>query len=304
MSKSLNNRQIEYEIGKEEAGIRLSRFLKDRGYPEASLSRLRHEEGATLFNNVPVHMNYVFRNEDCGVLKVIIRDSGISGKIEPVFGEIDIIYEDEDIIVINKPAFMPIHPSLNNYGNTLANALAYYMAQKGEHIVFRCINRLDRDTTGLTIVAKHYLAAGILSEAMNRREIKREYFGIAEKVDITNGTIDAPIARKNDSSIERTVDYEKGETAVTHYETLLCKNELSLYRFKLDTGRTHQIRVHMKYLGSPLIGDFLYNPEDKRMTRQALHAGKLSFCHPITGKEMIFAAQLPEDMREYFDFVI
>ena len=225
-----------------------------------------------------------------------------SEKIPPVELPLDIIYEDEDLMVINKPAGMPIHPSMNNYYNSLANSLAYYFAQQNCPFVFRCINRLDRDTSGLTIIAKHYVSAGMLSTMIANKtssSITREYLAIVKgSVLPSEGTITAPLGRKEGSIIERCVDFEKGESAVTHYRVLDEKNGHSLVSLILETGRTHQIRIHMKYLGYPLIGDYLYNLDMEQIQRQALHAWKLSFVHPITGEKMQFTAPLPEDMTK------
>ena len=182
----------------------------------------------------------------------------------------------------------------------MANALAYYFDQQNRPFVFRCINRLDRDTSGLTIVAKHYVSAGMLSTMIANKAasgIMREYLAIVKgSVQPSEGTITAPLGRKEGSIIERTVDFEKGESAVTHYRVLDEKNGHSLVSLILETGRTHQIRIHMKYLGYPLIGDYLYNPDMEQIQRQALHAWKLSFVHPITGETLAFTAPLPEDM--------
>ena len=229
-----------------------------------------------------------------------IHEEHSSEKIPPVELPLDIIYEDEDLMVINKPAGMPIHPSMNNYYNSLANSLAYYFAQQNCPFVFRCINRLDRDTSGLTIVAKHYVSAGMLSTMIANKAssgITREYLAIVKgSVLPSGGTITAPLGRKEGSIIERCVDFEKGESAVTHYRVLDEKNGHSLVSLILETGRTHQIRIHMKYLGYPLIGDYLYNPDMERIRRQALHAWKLIFRHPITGEILSFTAPLPKDM--------
>jgi 23S rRNA pseudouridine1911/1915/1917 synthase len=192
---------------------------------------------------------------------------------------------------------MPIHPSMKNYTNTLANGLAYYFEQQNKPFIFRCNNRLDRDTSGLTLISKHLVSGNILSSMVSRREIHREYLAIVEgHVTPLSGTIDAPIARKPDSIMERIVDFEHGERAVTHYQVVSYSPSYTFVSLRLETGRTHQIRVHMKYLGYPLIGDFLYNPNTKDINRQALHSHKLSFSHPITGEEMSFVAPLPDDM--------
>ena len=210
---------------------------------------------------------------------------------------LDIIYEDEDIIVINKPAGMPIHPSMNNYYNSLANALAWYYQKQDKPFIFRCCNRLDRDTSGLTVVSKHLVSGSILSTMTKNREVHREYLAVVKgRVTPSSGTICAPLARKEGTIIERMVDFEHGEEAITHYKLIREANGHSLVSLKLETGRTHQIRIHMKYLGFPLIGDYLYNPDMEHMTRQALHSHHMEFAHPITSEWMSFTAPLPADM--------
>lgn len=180
----------------------------------------------------------------------------------------------------------------------MANALAWYYKQQGKPFIFRCCNRLDRDTSGLTVVAKHLVSGSILSSMVRRHEIRREYLAIVRgSVAPPSGTIDAPLGRKDGTIIERTVDFECGERAVTYYQTVKEQNGHSLVSLRLETGRTHQIRIHMKYLGYPLIGDYLYNPDMEHIERQALHSYKLSFAHPITGEALTFTAPLPEDMQ-------
>ena len=186
---------------------------------------------------------------------------------------------------------------MRNYTHSLANGLAWYFAQKDCPFVFRCINRLDHNTSGLTIIAKHLVSGSILATMVRNREIHREYLGISRgRVTPSFGTITAPLGRKDGSIIERTIDFEHGESAITHYEVLEEKNGHSLIRLTLETGRTHQIRIHMKYLGYPLIGDYLYNPDMEHITRQALHSYHMEFPHPITGQKMTFTAPLPPDM--------
>ena len=193
---------------------------------------------------------------------------------------------------------MPTHPSRNNYDNTLANGLVKYYRDTGQDFVFRCTNRLDRDTSGLILVSKHMVSASIMGEMVKKRCCMREYLAICKgSVTPKAGTIDVPLGRKSGSIIERCVDFENGERAVTHYEVVKEACGHSLVRLKLDTGRTHQIRIHMKYLGFPLIGDYLYNPDYERMNRQALHSYRMEFAHPVTGEYMHFTCPLPEDMR-------
>ncbi|MBR5248924.1 MAG: RluA family pseudouridine synthase [Lachnospiraceae bacterium] len=289
------NRQITYLIEDIHAGRSIREFLQGKGYSRQNLIELKKYEDSILVDGEPRYMNYLLRARD--LLTVQIHDEECSEKIPPVELPLDIVYEDADLLVVNKPAGMPIHPSLNNYDNSLANALAWYFEKQGKPFVFRCINRLDRDTSGLTIIAKHMVSAGILSSMVARREIHREYMAIVNgTVTPTEGTIDAPIARKGDSIIERVIDWERGERAVTHYRVLQYQNNLSLLSLHLETGRTHQIRVHMKYLGFPLIGDYLYNPDMTLIGRQALHSHRLTFLHPMTKERLDFVCYLPEDM--------
>ena len=193
---------------------------------------------------------------------------------------------------------MPIHPSRNNYTNSMANALAWYYKEQGKPFIFRCTNRLDRDTSGLTVVSKHMLSGNIMSTMTAKREFHREYLAISRgHVTPSSGVINAPLSRKPGSIIERTVDYENGECAITHYRVIKEQNGHSLISLVLETGRTHQIRIHMKHLGFPLVGDYLYNPDMEFINRQALHSHHLSFRHPITREQLDFTAPLPEDMR-------
>ena len=292
-------RKLVYNITDTDAGLTIREYLQKKGYSAQTIKELKKMERSILING---EWEYVRHRLTVGEELVIhIQEEASSEKIPPVKLNFEIVYEDEDIMVVNKPADMPIHPSLNNYYNSLANGLAYYFEQQGKPFVFRCVNRLDRDTSGLTIVAKHMLSAGILSQQVANRHIHREYLAIVRGVPSpAEGTIDAPIARKEASVIERVVDLEKGDRAVTHYKTIQTKNGHSLLSIHLETGRTHQIRVHMKYIGCPLIGDYLYNPDMENMSRQALHSHRLVFTHPITGKTMDFTAPLPEDMAQLF----
>ena len=289
------NRTIDYLIEAEDDGLRIELYLKRKGYSHQNIVSIKHMPESVLLNGVFSYMNQTLHTGD--ILTIQISEMQSSEKVPPVNLPLPIVYEDEDIIVINKPAGMPIHPSLNNYTNSMANALAWYYREQGKPFIFRCSNRLDRDTSGLTVVAKHLVSGNILSSMVARREFHREYLAIVRgSVTPESGTINAPLARKEGTIIERTVDWERGETAITHYQVLEEKNGHSLVSLRLETGRTHQIRIHMKYLGFPLIGDYLYNPDMEYMARQALHSHRIAFMHPITGKPMEFTAPLPEDM--------
>ncbi len=298
-------RILDYHIIKEDSGKTILEYLKEKGFSRQNIVELKKMEKSILVNDKWEYVNYRLRPDEC--LRIHIREEAGSEKIMPVQLPFPILYEDEDIIVINKPTDMPIHPSLNNYTNTLGNAAAFYFAKQGKPFLFRCINRLDRDTTGLTVLAKHMVSCSILQNDMLNRAISREYLAIVEGTikgngdGLAEGIIDAPIGRKDGSTIERQIDYENGERAITHYRVLGNRQDCSLVALQLETGRTHQIRVHMTSIGHPLLGDFLYNPLDKRMSRQALHAWKLSFTHPITKAKMCFKAPIPEDMKCFWD---
>ncbi|MCC8045983.1 MAG: RluA family pseudouridine synthase [Clostridiales bacterium] len=415
-------RTITYQITAENANIRIEQFLRRKFYSRQNLAQLKNADGSTQLNGKACRLNQRLSPGD--ILEVHISEDACSEQIPatalPLFnarpdvkrpgtdygsampgtkrpntgnelccqpqGEgISIVYEDEDILVIDKPAGLPMHPSRDNYYYSLANAVMHYYRNSGG-FVFRCTNRLDRDTSGLTVIAKHSVSASVLGAmqkesgydvgnacgcgsdgisnsasdcssgnhparnlvSLSRPYMERRYLAIVcGTPSPASGTIDAPISRKQPqetyqkhTSIERQVDFEHGERAVTHYHVLETKNGCSLVSVLLGTGRTHQIRVHMAYLGHPLAGDYLYNPDCRRaavqtylelpaalisddkdtpehfrepiripsvsvpigingISRQALHACRLKFHHPITGELMEFHSPLPEDMRRF-----
>ena len=290
-------RIIEYRITSQESGRSILDFLKKKGYSRRVLSHMKNAEGVCIFLNGIRGFGHTLLAEG-DLLRIRIPLERTPDKIPPVDLPFPVLYEDEDILIINKPSGMPVHPSQGNYENTLANAAAYYFSRKQEPYVFHCINRLDRDTTGALILAKNPLSACILSSQMADRGIRRTYLALAEGLTPPAGIIDAPIARCEGSSIAREINYSFGERAVTHYERLAYANGLSLLELHLETGRTHQIRVHMKHIGHPLPGDFLYNPSFDKISRQPLHSYQLEFVHPVTGEKLLFTAPLPMDFLE------
>lgn len=289
-----------YLIQQQDIQKTVEQFLLSNGYSAALIRRLRHTEQSILKNGIPVYTTY--RLDEGDSLAITLPEEHGSENIVPVPMDLDIRYEDRDLLVVNKAAGVPIHPSQGNHDNTLANGIAWYLGEKGEVATYRAINRLDRDTTGLLILARHALSACMLSEMVRTHAIRRCYLAAASGLVAPEGVIDAPIARACDSTIERCVDFERGDSARTHYRTL-CYNrdtDCSLVELRLETGRTHQIRVHMKHIGHPLPGDFLYNPDYRLIGRQALHSWQLDFIHPIKKEPLHFEAPLPEDMRRLF----
>ena len=289
---------LTYTITSQEAGMQVLEFLRSKGFSRHILTSMKPDKEALLVNGVRAGGRSILKEGD--FFRVRVMETATTEGIVPASLPLNILYEDEDILVLNKPADMPVHPSIGNYTNTLANAAAFYFQERGEFCPFRCINRLDRDTSGALVLAKNALSAAILSAQMRNREIRRTYLAVVRGVTPPSGTISAPIGRVSDSVIQRQVDPEDGETAVTHYERLAVRNDHSLLEIHLETGRTHQIRVHMGYIGHPLPADYLYCPVYDHFKRQPLHSYQLNFRHPLTGKDLCFTAPVPHDMTRGF----
>ncbi len=216
--------------------------------------------------------------------------------------DLDILFEDDFMLILNKPAGIAIHPSMLHYSNTLSNGVKYYYEQHNNHYAIRPVNRLDKDTSGIVIFAKYAFIQDILSTQMANNTFVKKYYAIVEKCfSPKEGTINLPITRKENSIIERCVNknsLKEKEQAITNYKTIKKLKDFSLVEFKLLTGRTHQIRVHSSYLGHPLLGDTLYGNKSDLINRQALHAYYIEFIHPITNKIIIIETKLPEDMNK------
>ena len=316
------NRQLQYMIDESEDALTIEAFLRSRGYSHKILAHLKRTPEGIRRNGEWARVTEKLSQGD--IVDITVTDpaqqsppgmrSGDSAFFHagflPVELPVGIVYEDEDILVISKPPGMSVHPSAGHYDNTAANAAAWHFFKEGLcekdsvgrcHFTFHCINRLDRDTSGLLIIAKNLLASAILSAAMKERQIHRTYMAVAEGKTDHEGIICAPIARVPGSALMREVS-DQGEYALTRYKRLEYNEteNISLLEIRLDTGRTHQISVHMLYAGHPLIGDFLYNPGSRQMQRQALHSCSLEFRHPITGADMHFHDPLPSDMKNLF----
>lgn len=296
-------RKLEYIIENEFHNKTIEQFLKSQEFPHQAIVQLKKTTEGICRNGTWAYINEKLCTGD--TLSLYLVEDVKNCSTQPIYVPLSIIFEDEDLLIIDKPANMPIHPSMNHHEGTLANGLMYYFNTKGQEFTFRCINRLDRDTSGLTIIAKHLLSGGILSRQVSARQIKRTYRAICTGYVQDSGTIDAPIARTDDSTIERCVDYAKGERAVTHFKRIAYDEEkdLSLVELHLETGRTHQIRVHMSSIGHPLLGDEVYAGNRKcpfPLTGQTLHAKILGFVHPSTGDYVEVDAPLPD----YFETLL
>lgn len=291
-------RRLQYKIEEQHDGKRIGVFLKEKEYSRAVIIELKKTKTGIRKNGTWAGVNEIVKAGD--VLDICLMEQGSSENIVPTKCVLDVLYEDEDILVVNKPYDTPIHPSVNNYDNTLANGVIYYYQQQDKPHVFRCINRLDRDTTGVTIIAKNLISASILSKQVKERQLSRTYVALVEGITQEKGTIDLPIGRAEGTIIKRKIDEIEGKHAVTHYcrlEVLEVEGQaISVVALQLETGRTHQIRVHMSGIGHPLLGDFLYNESNHMLTRQALHATACAFYHPITGEYKQITAPFPTDM--------
>ncbi len=222
----------------------------------------------------------------------------LSGVI-PAPGPLDIVYEDEDLIVLNKPAGLSVHPGPGHYSDTLGNFLVHYYESSCQEADFHPVHRLDRGTSGLLVAAKHPHAQERLKEQLHSPDFRRVYLAVCEGVPTpTAGVVDAPLGPVDGSLMAQQVRPD-GKPARTHYETVDVRGQRALLCLELETGRTHQIRVHMAHLGHPLTGDFLYGTEDHTLiSRAALHSHQLSFRHPLTGEALSFTQPLPEDMAQ------
>lgn len=280
-------RIIEYTVEEYFEGKKLISFL--RGHVKISvrlLRSLKRVEGGIKINGENARTVDLLHGGD----KVTLSIPEDENHSIPTNYPLNVVYEDEDVLVIDKPAMLPMHESHNHQGDTLANAVAGYLTKKGRSLSFRAVGRLDKGTSGLVICALNSHAAARLSG-----NFEKTYYAIATGRYEGKGTIDKPIYRPDPMKTYRTAD-DRGDRAVTHYEVIESGEDYSFLRIRLETGRTHQIRVHFAYLGTPLYGDRMYGEEHGTIGRQALHCGEVVFTHPVTGERIEVKAELPEDM--------
>lgn len=290
--------EITYTI--EENNKTIKQILKERLFISDRLLTFLKKNSLILYNNDKItNLNILARLNSTVTVDLNFEED--NNNIVPIKMDLKIIYEDEALLIIDKPAGIPVHPSILHYTNSLSNGVKYYFDSINLKKKIRPVNRLDRNTSGIVIFAKNQYIQECLIHQMQTKEFKKTYLAVVEgHLKKLNGTIDAPITRKENSIIERCVA-ENGEKSITHYKVLKQNFEKNydIIECLLETGRTHQIRVHLSYIGHPLIGDTLYGNNSKYISRQALHAYKVEFIHPITNKLMQFTSDIPKDFVSF-----
>lgn len=277
----------------------LKQVIKNEFHISKRLTIKLKQNNCIKVNNLIRYLDFPIKNGD--IITVTMDFNEESENIVPTNIPINILYEDDYYLIINKPPYLPVHPSSSHYFDSLSNGVKYYFEENGINKKIRPVNRLDKDTSGIVIFAKNEYIQECLIKQMKNKEFQKIYIALLEGNFKNNvGTINAPIARKENSIIERCVNIS-GEKAITHYTLLKNLDDFCIIEFRLETGRTHQIRVHSAYINHPIIGDTLYGNASKYINRQALHAYKVKFTHPITHEEVEYVANIPEDMRKIVD---
>lgn len=289
-------RRLALTVTPEQAGRKIDTLMRTGlGLSGTVIRRVKWLSDGILLDGVQVHTDV--RPRAGQVLSVLVADGVRRSGIVPAAGALDIVYEDADILILNKAPGVPVHPGPGHFSDTIGNFLLDYYDKEGIQADFHPVHRLDKGTSGLLVVAKHPHAQEALKNALHTPDFRRFYLAVCEGVpQPPAGLIDAPIGSVPGSLIARRVAAD-GQPSRTRYETLRTAHDRALLRLELETGRTHQIRVHMAHLGHPLTGDFLYGTEDPALiSRPALHSAQLRLLHPVTGKPMTFTLPLPADM--------
>jgi len=291
-------------VDEKDKGRKLRDYLKNEAEFSSRLIRGAARDGRISVNGKVVTLRYAVMPGDRIEFDVSKQESQ---DINPENIPLEIVYEDADIIVVNKKPFMVVHPTKSYQSGTLANGLLYYFQEKGEDCIVRLVSRLDMNTSGLILVAKNQFAHMALARDMHREGFEKIYYAIVHgNMEKSEGVIDAPIYKPDEAGIKRVVD-EKGQRSVTNYRVIESCSGGDLVELELETGRTHQIRVHLAHMGHPLFGDSLYhgeefgNKDEEYIGRQALHACRLRFPHPRTGEMMSLEAGMPEDMEKLLE---
>lgn len=288
--------RIDFTATEQDERKKVLHILKGEMKLSTRLIKQLKKHNGILLNGQPIRTIDPVHTGD--IVSVIIEYSE-DNYIQPEESELSIIYEDQCFLAVNKKAGIPVHPTAGHNTGTLAHMVLSHLIKQGLSIKIRPINRLDKDTSGIVLFAKNSHMQDRIINQMKNNSVFKVYLGIVHGVYEPNeGIINLPIARKEGSTIERIVDIA-GAQSITRYKTLEVKNDLSLVQFILETGRTHQIRVHTRAMGHPLLGDWLYSDiQTDLISRQALHSTTLAFDHPITGERIILNAPIPEDMRK------
>lgn len=285
-----------WHISADDSGKFVREFLKEQSISKTALTDIKFAGGGIFINGTPVTVRHRLSKGE--ILKVVFPPEAPSSDLQPENLPLHIVYEDAYLLVVNKPPYQQSIPSRESSSGSLANALIYYYDSISHNATVHLVNRLDRDTSGLLLVAKHRHIHHLMSEQQKAGKLKRIYEAIVHgDFAIESGTIDAPIGRKDDSIIERQVR-EDGQKAVTHFKVVENVGKWTHVQLQLETGRTHQIRVHLSHIGHPIVGDDLYGGERKEIARQALHCCKLRFQHPMDKRKLVFDAEMPNDMKE------
>lgn len=283
-------------VPKEYDEKKIREFLKESLQMSTRFVRKAAIDKRILVDGQKVKLDYVLKE---GQTIEIILDKKETQDILPEKMDLEVVYEDDNILVVNKPPFMVVHPTKSHPTGTLANGVIGYFREKGDDSIVRLVSRLDMNTSGLIIIAKNQFSHMALSRDMKEDTFKKIYLAIVHgHMAEESGTIDLPIYRPTEDAIKRIVD-ERGQESITHYKVLETYDDAQLLMLELETGRTHQIRIHLSHLGCPIFGDTLYGTEDEEFIgRQALHAHKLEIPHPKDGKVIGFQCHMPEDMEE------
>lgn len=289
--------QLIYTVTASEDNMALRQYLKNVQKLSSRLIKYSAREKKIVVNDKVQKLNYIIHTGD--VIKVDIQKEE-SQDINPEEMKLEIAYEDTDLVIVNKPPFMVVHPTKSYQHGTLANGLLYYFKQNGENCIVRLVSRLDMNTSGLIIVAKNQYSHMAMARDMKKYDFEKSYMAVVHgNLKDKEGVINLPIYRPSDDTIKRVVD-DRGQESITCFNVLKSYNGGDLVKLTLKTGRTHQIRVHLSHLGHPIFGDTLYGNEndDDFIKRQALHAYRLSFKHPRTGKRIEIESELPDDIKE------
>lgn len=281
-------------------GLKIDNILKNKLNLSRRLITSMKKNNAIFLNGSPAFVNVRVNVGDEISVNIVKSESQ---DIEPQYIPLDIVYEDRDLLILNKQPGIVVHPTKGHPEGTLSNGIIYHWRKNGEYTIVRLVNRLDRDTSGLIIIAKNQFSHQAMAKQMENNMVNKIYNAVVHgNVEEGEGTIDLPIDRPSYDSIKRVV-MEDGQRAVTHYRVIKNLNDAALLEIKLETGKTHQIRVHMSHIGHPLFGDTLYGSYDdsELILRQALHASMLEFNHPRTGERMALKASIPQDMKRLID---